>query len=40
MSMPYNLILVGTATQLRDRIIQSLNWSEEYYKNQSGSFLL
>ena len=40
MSLPYNLILDGTATQLRDRIIQSLNWSEEYYKNQSGSFLL
>lgn len=39
-SSKYNLIADGTATQLRDRIIQSLNWSEEYYKNQSGSFLL
>jgi len=40
MSIPYNLILDGTATQLRDRIVNSLNWSEEYYKNQSSSFLL
>ncbi len=40
MSMPYNLISDGTATQLRDRIVQSLNWSEEYYKNQASSFLL
>jgi len=40
MSLPYNLVLDGTATQLRDRIINSLNWSEEYYKNQSSSFLL
>jgi hypothetical protein len=40
MSLPYNLVLHGTATQLRDRIVNSLNWSEEYYKNQSSSFLL
>lgn len=40
MSIPYNLISDGTATQLRDRIVQSLNWSEEYYKNQASSFLL
>lgn len=40
MSIPYNLILDGTATQLRDRIMMSFNWSEEFYKNQSGSFLL
>lgn len=40
MSIPYNLISDGTATQLRDRIMMSLNWSEEFYKNQSGSFLL
>jgi hypothetical protein len=40
MSLPYNLIQDGTATQLRDRIVNSLNWSEEYYKNQSSSFLL
>lgn len=36
----YNLILDGTATQLRDKIMLSFNWSEEYYKNQSPSFLL
>lgn len=40
MSLPYNLIQDGTATQLRDRVVNSLNWSEEYYKNQSSSFLL
>lgn len=39
-SVPYNLLGDGTATQLRDRIINSLNWSEEFYKNQSSSFLL
>ncbi|GIL17075.1 MAG: hypothetical protein BroJett040_08260 [Oligoflexia bacterium] len=40
MSTPYNFIEDGTATQLRDRIMSSLNWSEEYYKNQSASYLL
>lgn len=39
-SNSYNLILEGTATQLRDKILLSLVWSEEYYKNQSSSFLL
>ncbi len=39
-SKPYNLISEGTATQIRDKIMVSLNWSEEFYKNQSGSFLL
>lgn len=39
-SKNYNLILDGTATQLRDKIILSLTWSEEFYKNQSSSFLL
>lgn len=36
----YNLLGNGTANQLRDRIMMSLNWSEEFYKNQSASFLL
>lgn len=40
LSLSYNLVLDGTATQLRDRILQSLNWSEEYYKNQASSYLL
>lgn len=40
LSTSYNLIADGTATQLRDRVVQSLNWSEEYYKNQVSSFLL
>lgn len=39
-SSKYNLIADGTPTQLRDKIMQSFNWSEEYYKNQSASFLL
>lgn len=39
-SSSYNLVASGTATQLRDRIMLSLNWSEEYYKTVSGSFLL
>lgn len=39
-SIPYNLIEDGTPTQLRDKIMLSLNWSEEFYKNQSASFLL
>lgn len=36
----YNLIGSGTANQLRDKIMMSLVWSEEYYKNQSSSYLL
>lgn len=36
----YNLLNNGTATELRDRIMGSLIWSEEFYKNQSSSFLL
>lgn len=39
-SCSYNLISHGTPTQLRDKIMLSLNWSEEFYKNQSGSFLI
>lgn len=39
-SKPYNLISEGTATQIRDKIMVSLNWSEEFYKNQAGSYLL
>lgn len=40
LSSPYNFVSEGTATQLRDKIMLSLNWSEEFYKNQSASFLL
>ncbi|MFN9068742.1 MAG: hypothetical protein ACK5V3_16060, partial [Bdellovibrionales bacterium] len=40
LSHPYNLLNGGSPTQLRDRIMCSLNWSEEYYKNQASSFLL
>jgi len=39
-SSTYNLIQDGTATQLRDRIMMSLTWSEEFYKNQCASYLL
>lgn len=40
LSVPYNILGEGNPTQLRDRIVGSLNWSEEYYKNQAASFLL
>lgn len=40
LSIPYNFIEDGTPTQLRDKIMLALNWSEEFYKNQSASFLL
>ncbi len=40
LSLPYNMIQDGTPTQLRDRIILSLNWSEQFYKEKSSSFLL
>jgi conjugal transfer pilus assembly protein TraD len=36
----YNLLNNGSANELRDRIMGSLNWSEEFYKNQASSFLL
>lgn len=39
-SRNYNLISDGTATQLRDKIMRSFDWSEEFYKNQAGSYLL
>lgn len=39
-SSPYNVLGYGTANQLKDRIMGALNWSEEYYKNESSSFLL
>ncbi len=39
-SRNYNLISDGTATQLRDKIMRSFDWSEEFYKNQAGSNLL
>ena len=39
-STHYNLIASGSPTQLRDRIMQALTWSEEYYKNQTSSYLL
>lgn len=39
-SSKYNLIEEGTATQLRDKIMLSLNWSEEFYKNQAASYLI
>ncbi|MBS1972681.1 MAG: DUF853 family protein [Bdellovibrionales bacterium] len=40
LSVSYNLIEDGTPTQLRDKIMLALTWSEEFYKNQSASFLL
>lgn len=40
LSHKYNLISSGSANQIRDKILGSLNWSEEFYRNQSASFLL
>lgn len=40
LSHGYNLIGSGTPTQIRDKVMMSLVWSEEYYKNQSASYLL
>jgi type IV secretory pathway TraG/TraD family ATPase VirD4 len=39
-SSPYNVLANGTAGQLKDRIMGSLSWSEEFYKNEASSFLL
>lgn len=40
LSQNYNLLGDGNPTQLRDRVMGALDWSEEYYKNQASSFLL
>lgn len=39
-SSSYNLLGNGSALEIRDRIMTSLTWSEEFYKNQAASFLL
>jgi len=39
-SSSYNVLSMGTANQLKDRIMGALNWSEEFYKNEASSFLL
>lgn len=39
-STGYNLLSRATANQLRDKIMKSLEWSEEFYKNQASGFLL
>lgn len=38
--MTYNPLLSGSATEVRDRIIDALDWSEEYYKKCASSALL
>lgn len=38
--MTYNPLLNGSATEVRDRIIDALDWSEEYYKKCASSALL
>lgn len=38
--MTYNPVLNGSATEIRDRIIDALDWSEEYYKKCASSALL
>ncbi len=39
-SCTYNILKLATPTQLRDTLMVSLRWSEEYYRNQASSFLL
>lgn len=39
-SSHYNLVAEGSPSQLRDRIMMALTWSEEYYKSQASSYLL
>jgi hypothetical protein len=39
-STHYNILGRGNANQLADRIMSSLIWSEEFYKNESASVLL
>jgi hypothetical protein len=35
----YNPLKHGTAIQLKDRILEALNWSEQYYQSVAGDFL-
>jgi type IV secretory pathway TraG/TraD family ATPase VirD4 len=39
-SATYNILSNGSANELRDRIMQSFIWSEEFYQNQAASFLI
>jgi hypothetical protein len=39
-SMRYNPLLNGSSAEVRDRIVDSLEWSEEYYKKCASSALL
>lgn len=39
-SMSYNPLLNGSSAEIRDRIVESLEWSEEYYKKCASSALL
>lgn len=39
-STGYNLLSRATANQLRDKVMKSFEWSEEFYKNQASGFLL
>jgi len=38
-SCSYNPLKHGTANQLKDRILEALNWSEQYYQSIAGNFL-
>ena len=39
-SFGYNPLLIGNATELKDKIIGSIEWSESYYKKTSEKYLL
>jgi GTPase SAR1 family protein len=38
-SYHYNPLKYGNANQLKDRIMEALNWSEQYYQSMAGSYL-
>ena len=38
-SCSYNPLKHGNAIQLKDRILEALNWSEQYYQSLAGNFL-
>lgn len=40
MSCHYNIIQAGNPTEIRDKIMSSFTWSNEYYENETKSYLL
>ncbi len=40
LSSPYNVLLRGNPTEIKDKLVGSFTWESEYYKNAAQSFLL